>query len=249
MQNSSSDEKLSAFKPLKQEDLELGEAPSRHLQIDPNFRHHHNQTQPIQNPFYIDKIFNFQNMFLFSNPTLANTTDTSLNHQNFLQNLYGYYNNINNNNAQKQTQTKEKRSFSIESILSTPNSNSNSQIPTPKVLPQVNYSSLLAAHQFYSQMSGPQIANLPSRINPNIQKPIINTQQQLPQASKQSVTRSVDTKSDMVPKSKNAKKYKCDLCGRGFSRSNTLITHRVSITVYCRKLQQKLENFSTREDM
>ncbi len=29
-------------------------------------------------------------------------------------------------------------------------------------------------------------------------------------------------------KSKNAKKYKCDLCGRGFSRSNTLITHRVS---------------------
>jgi hypothetical protein len=32
-----------------------------------------------------------------------------------------------------------------------------------------------------------------------------------------------------VSKSKNAKKYKCDLCGRGFSRSNTLITHRVSI--------------------
>lgn len=31
-----------------------------------------------------------------------------------------------------------------------------------------------------------------------------------------------------VTKSKNAKKYKCDLCGRGFSRSNTLITHRVS---------------------
>ena len=29
-------------------------------------------------------------------------------------------------------------------------------------------------------------------------------------------------------KTKNAKKYKCDLCGRGFSRSNTLITHRVS---------------------
>jgi hypothetical protein len=32
-----------------------------------------------------------------------------------------------------------------------------------------------------------------------------------------------------VVKSKNAKKYKCDLCGRGFSRSNTLITHRVRI--------------------
>lgn len=31
-------------------------------------------------------------------------------------------------------------------------------------------------------------------------------------------------------KSKNAKKYKCDLCGRGFSRSNTLITHRVLFT-------------------
>lgn len=30
-------------------------------------------------------------------------------------------------------------------------------------------------------------------------------------------------------KTKNAKKYKCDLCGRGFSRSNTLITHRVSL--------------------
>lgn len=33
---------------------------------------------------------------------------------------------------------------------------------------------------------------------------------------------------DQPVKSKNAKKYKCDLCGRGFSRSNTLITHRVS---------------------
>ena len=33
----------------------------------------------------------------------------------------------------------------------------------------------------------------------------------------------------VVVKSKNAKKYKCDLCGRGFSRSNTLITHRVSV--------------------
>ena len=35
-----------------------------------------------------------------------------------------------------------------------------------------------------------------------------------------------------VYKSKNAKKYKCDLCGRGFSRSNTLITHRVSYYCY-----------------
>jgi hypothetical protein len=35
--------------------------------------------------------------------------------------------------------------------------------------------------------------------------------------------------STTVYKSKNAKKYKCDLCGRGFSRSNTLITHRVSL--------------------
>ena len=34
-----------------------------------------------------------------------------------------------------------------------------------------------------------------------------------------------------VVKSKNAKKYKCDLCGRGFSRSNTLITHRVGTFV------------------
>lgn len=33
-------------------------------------------------------------------------------------------------------------------------------------------------------------------------------------------------------KSKNAKKYKCDLCGRGFSRSNTLITHRVLYYFY-----------------
>lgn len=32
-----------------------------------------------------------------------------------------------------------------------------------------------------------------------------------------------------VKSNKNAKKYKCDLCGRGFSRSNTLITHRVSL--------------------
>ena len=35
-----------------------------------------------------------------------------------------------------------------------------------------------------------------------------------------------------VVKSKNAKKYKCDLCGRGFSRSNTLITHRVSFFLF-----------------
>ncbi|KAI3381187.1 hypothetical protein SNEBB_008614 [Seison nebaliae] len=28
------------------------------------------------------------------------------------------------------------------------------------------------------------------------------------------------------PSGRNARKYKCDLCGRGFSRSNTLVTHR-----------------------
>jgi hypothetical protein len=36
----------------------------------------------------------------------------------------------------------------------------------------------------------------------------------------------------VAAKSKNAKKYKCDLCGRGFSRSNTLITHRVSLLFF-----------------
>jgi hypothetical protein len=238
MQNSSSDEKLSAFKPLKQEELELGEATSRHLQVDSN----HNQTQPIHNPFYIDKIFNFQNMFLFSNPSLNHTIDNPLSHQSFLQNLYGYYNS--NNNVQKQSQHKAKTSFSIDSILSTPNTISNSQVQNNKVLPQVNYSSLLAAHQYYSQLSATHPPSLASRINP-MQKPIINIQQQqqqhhlqIPQVPRQSITRSVESvnnKNDLVPKSKNAKKYKCDLCGRGFSRSNTLITHRVSSTVYCRK--------------
>lgn len=29
-----------------------------------------------------------------------------------------------------------------------------------------------------------------------------------------------------------AKKYKCDLCGKAFSRSNTLVTHRVSVPTY-----------------
>ena len=30
------------------------------------------------------------------------------------------------------------------------------------------------------------------------------------------------------PKSKNLKKYKCDICSRAFSRSNTLVTHKVN---------------------
>lgn len=37
-------------------------------------------------------------------------------------------------------------------------------------------------------------------------------------------------------KSKNVKKYKCDICSRAFSRSNTLVTHKVSARpiVVCR---------------
>jgi hypothetical protein len=52
------------------------------------------------------------------------------------------------------------------------------------------------------------------------QKSIKSTTDQVAQTSQQ--------QQQPVYKSKNAKKYKCDLCGRGFSRSNTLITHRVS---------------------
>ena len=30
------------------------------------------------------------------------------------------------------------------------------------------------------------------------------------------------------------KKYKCDMCGKAFSRSNTLITHKVRLPYLCR---------------
>jgi hypothetical protein len=33
-------------------------------------------------------------------------------------------------------------------------------------------------------------------------------------------------------KSKNLKKYKCDICSRAFSRSNTLVTHKVKKIQY-----------------
>ena len=62
---------------------------------------------------------------------------------------------------------------------------------------------------------------------PNLPKnpATINSIKQLPAK----VYASFKNNDHSMGKSKNAKKYKCDLCGRGFSRSNTLITHRVGI--------------------
>ena len=37
---------------------------------------------------------------------------------------------------------------------------------------------------------------------------------------------------NFIHQSKNAKKYKCDICSRAFSRSNTLVTHKVRKQVF-----------------
>lgn len=49
-------------------------------------------------------------------------------------------------------------------------------------------------------------------------------------------TRSTDCGSPRVTsnvsQASSTRKYSCDLCGRMFSRSNTLVTHRVRISTY-----------------
>jgi hypothetical protein len=49
-------------------------------------------------------------------------------------------------------------------------------------------------------------------------------------SSKPSLTNLIHSKKETT-KSKNCKKYKCDVCSRAFSRSNTLVTHKVFVFV------------------
>ena len=256
------------------------------------------------NPFYIDKIFNFQNMFLFSNG--VNTTEPNvpmmpnlpahfhtgfqpaatpsqdihnIMQQNLMQNVYNYYNHSNmmskgmkvDSGVHEQQSTKiDKGNFSIERILSLPNENNlkyqKSAVQQQQYQQSFSRSSNLtnAAHKKSKHLTkmaeisattpmaitAPIPASLASMVSSiayqtpktsNNNTPSINSIKQF--ATKMSYKshhhhsgNASDSYSSQqgtpVPKTKNAKKYKCDLCGRGFSRSNTLITHRVSFFLF-----------------
>ena len=140
--------------------------------------------------------------------------------------------------------TKSKNNFSIERILSLP-SKSEKQKPSPQFIPKAGAS--------IPDQYPPYLANIgrfqtPIAITAPIPPGMLAAAPAISASSNKSVPK-VKSKSmtssslaDQAPlastsppstqtvvKSKNAKKYKCDLCGRGFSRSNTLITHRVSL--------------------
>ena len=269
---------------------------------------------PLMHPFYIDKIFNFQNMFLFSNPganggnndgiatTPNQTTSTNIlsqtsseiqnaMHHSLLQGFYNYYNSstlltnseskptlpskqvLPNENPKKST-ARGNTSFSIDSILGRKNPALVKNPDPIKINEQLqsktqnfDYWTLYAAHQYFSQVrsqsQAPTPFNLQNTHNNKNSYSSLETQQnqqidnlqaklftaniaqqqqqtQLPISSlntnSQVFMKQLDQHKDQqqqqqnpVVKSKNAKKYKCDLCGRGFSRSNTLITHRVSL--------------------
>ena len=252
------------------------------------------------NPFYIDKIFNFQNMFLFSNganatephvpmmpnlpahfhtgfqpaPTPSQDIHNIMQH-NLMQNVYNYYNHSNmmsksmkvDSGVHEQQATKiDKGNFSNERILSLPNEN-NLKYQKSVVQQQQQYqqslsrSSNLAAGAHKKSKHLTKMAEISATTPMAITAPIPASMASMvssiayhtPKTSsnsgpsinsiKQFATKmnykshhhhsaAADSYASQqgtpVPKTKNAKKYKCDLCGRGFSRSNTLITHRVS---------------------
>jgi hypothetical protein len=237
--------------------------------------------QSHMNPFYIDKIFNFQNMFLFSNTNAANTSTStsdliqpnvhqsqdmnSLIQQNLMQNVYNYYNNstagahLNQNNplvnhlSTSKANTQDKGNFSIERILSMPprQAQSSSRLSTNTIR---KHQRVNANHFPPMAITAPIPASLHSMVSSfaayqNNAKTIKTCKSAMVTASSSSLSSTnpinsikqfgnrinyTKQMSDMpMVKSKNAKKYKCDLCGRGFSRSNTLITHRVSFA-FCK---------------
>jgi len=174
--------------------------------------------------------------------------------QNLMQNVYNYYNNFNNNplnpngkaepgECNVKTATSSKLNFSIERILSMPNSASakNGLLKTCGEY-QKSYKKARTSSGFGSgtpiAFTAPIPAGLSSMVssmyaakanggNHQAAKLQINSIKQF--ASKMSFGGGGGKQQQVSGvKSKNAKKYKCDLCGRGFSRSNTLITHRVS---------------------
>lgn len=135
--------------------------------------------------------------------------------------------------------------FSIERILSLPSRQKKDSgfVQNPSAVPQSSSSQSLQPSYFASKPLKlpplaltaplpPSLAAFNSRMNRSVNCrsraiPRSSAHEQLTVHSQTSSSSNQATTT--TTKSKNAKKYKCDLCGRGFSRSNTLITHRVFI--------------------
>lgn len=212
------------------------------------------------NPFYIDKIFNFQNMYLFPGGNSSGHMEPANNHhnyhssmpisnppnpfmlndlqnlmqQNLLQNFYNYYSSAQNqlsvyNQIKPKEASKAKNNFSIERILSLP---SDLKQTNKRPAPQSN---IPMPNAKFSRFNHTPIA-ITAPIPPGLAASIAS-KQHLTNNSHNNNTKPTpavilakeQTQVAPVKSNKNAKKYKCDLCGRGFSRSNTLITHRVSL--------------------
>ncbi|CAF0826121.1 unnamed protein product [Brachionus calyciflorus] len=201
------------------------------------------------NPFYIDKIFNFQNMYLFPgsstphvqnipnhqpnfgqqipniyNPLMLNDLHNFM-QQNLIQNFYPNFNNSVLNQVKDQTDLKPKNNFSIERILSLPsdlkNVKKNSDIIQSNNSQPIFYPKFNRFNNTPIAITAPIPASVASMLNKPQNKPVGSIRGYKIESNSEMNKDTVPPKSN-----KNAKKYKCDLCGRGFSRSNTLITHR-----------------------
>jgi hypothetical protein len=225
----------------------------------------------LMHPLYIHKIFNFQNMFLFSNPpnvTAANhqVQSTTTKVEKFTIDEYHKRPSDQMTTNQQANKIKKKMDFSIESILSMSSSSKpvrpqssiqshNANVYTQQ--PNSNQLSMCSAQRLIFNIQQQQQQQKQAQYNNlayynNIDSSLTSRNQATKQFHKQPNYTHKDQKTyafqqaktievprhqqHPVAKVKNAKKYKCDLCGRGFSRSNTLITHRVTIyfCVLCR---------------
>ncbi|RNA15443.1 zinc finger protein 768-like [Brachionus plicatilis] len=238
----------SAFKPLlsqsaeqakyklKLEDAESSSSSSVEFSSSSSTSSTASSSSRQSNPFYIDKIFNFQNMYLFpgssghmdnltpgqSHPAFYNPLMLNDLQHLMHQNLQNFYSSLNQVKTPEQEPAKAKNNFSIERILSMPSDLKNCK--KAEAIP--NY---MAANQpiFYPKFNR---FNAPIGITapiPSSVSSLLNKQSKPVGSIRGYKFENCDPKDQLAPKSnKNAKKYKCDLCGRGFSRSNTLITHR-----------------------
>jgi hypothetical protein len=170
--------------------------------------------QPTSNMTHKPKVNN-QNQYLKNNFSM----DRILSLPSKIETL----NEVNGSNLKKDDYTSTSSENEMTNFLSNNNINSGFPIRNPagfhKLSPQIAISVPLAQSiPTYSTNSNHRQSHQQPHTNSSI-KPMRN------------VFHSKLEDQPLVYKSKNAKKYKCDLCGRGFSRSNTLITHRVSESV------------------
>ena len=171
---------------------------------------------------HVENLANSHNQPAFYNPMMINDLQHLM--QQNLQNFYTNLANLNKTKEPEQESLKAKNNFSIERILSMP-----SDLKNCKKAENNQHFSALNQSIFYpkfNRFNAPIgiTAPIPSSVNN-----LFNKQNKTMGSMRPYRYDNSETKDLLAPKSnKNAKKYKCDLCGRGFSRSNTLITHRVS---------------------